>query len=402
MFSLEKLVSIGFSIAQATVLNKLFKRVGYAAPFKKTDLVAEAVLPDNKIIEINGIEGLKEIFKSSTQFYTDIETIFVQRGNNDPWQGRVETVVVYQVTEQNAELSDGEGVVYDWASAIDNFVKVNANWSQLVISSREPASILAAAKKANTNSRLFIGQCEDDTIAGAQENNIAELLKGFNVDNALLFYHPDAEFISGGIAGILAQNQLGLTGPLFATVTNCQPQDYSDSINNNLEKLNVASYQYVNPVNGGGVQEYATPIVRPAKQVTGMDTKRQYTKFCIDLLLKAKAIDFLKRALTYEDISAKVLDSELSSVLIELQRGDGAFKRLVKLDTTKSDGTVIKGFDLRVGRPSDLQDTQPTAYNTQTYPVVGYYRDALTGQKIEISLNVDPNMSTLALLGFIE
>ena len=152
MFSLEKLVSIGFSIAQATVLNKLFKRVGYAAPFKKTDLVAEAVLPDNKIIEINGIDGLKEIFKSSTQFYTDIETIFVQRGNNDPWQGRVETVVVYQVTEQVAESSDGGEVVYDWASAVDNFVKVNANWAQLVISSREPASILAAAKKANTSS----------------------------------------------------------------------------------------------------------------------------------------------------------------------------------------------------------------------------------------------------------
>ena len=391
MFSLDKLVSMGFTINQATVINKLFKRVGYAAKFTAEDLVAGATVPENKIFQINSIDGLKTIFKSSTKFYTDIETILVQKGNSNPWQGKVETVVVYQV-----------GSDKDYGQAIDDFIKVNANYGQILIDSRKVADIQAAAVKANANGRLFVAQTYDESIKNNTEGNIATALKGLNIERCLLFYHPEEEFIAGGIAGVLAQHQLGLTGPLFATVTNCTPQNFDETTNNNLESLNVASYQYVNPINGGGVEEYATPIVYPGNQIEGTDTKREYIKFSLDLLLKAKSVDFLKRALTYEDVSAKILEGMLESVLIEAQKGDGAFKRLVKLDTTKSDGTVVKGFELRVGRPSDLQDEQPSLYNTETYPVTGYYRDAKTGKKVDINLTVDPTNADLAALGFNE
>lgn len=392
MFSLEKLVSMGFTIPQATVINKLFKRVGYAAKFTAEDLVADVTIPENKIFQIDGIDSLKTIFKSSTKFYSDIETIFTQTGNSNPWQGKVETVVVYQI---GAEESD-------YGKAIDDFIKVNANYGQVLIDSRKVADIQKAAVKANSNGRLFVGQTYDESIKNNTKGNVATALKGLNIERCLLAYHPDNEFLAGGLAGVLAQNQLGLTGPLFATVTNCTPQDFDSTTNNNLESLNVASYQYVNPVNGGGVEEYATPTVYPGKQIEGTDTKRIYIKFSIDLLLKAKAVDFLKMAYNYEDVSAKILDTMLSSVLIECQKGDGAFKRLIKLDSAKSDGTVVKGFELKVGRPSDLQDSQPSLYNTQTYPVNGYYRDALTGAKIEINLNVDPSNAELAALGFGE
>ena len=198
----------------------------------------------------------------------------------------------------------------------------------------------------------------------------------------------------------MAQNQVGLTGPLYASVTNCTPQNYSSTVTSTLESLNIASYQYVNPVNGGGVDEYATPIVYPGNQVDGSDTKGVYIRFSIDLLLKAGAVDFLKMGHNYEDVSAKILDSKLSGILLDCQRGDGLFKRLIKQDTVKSDGTVVKGFDLRVGRPSDLQDEQPSLYNEQAYPVTGYYRDAKTGKKVLINLMVDPSNATLQAVGF--
>lgn len=391
MFSLDKLVSMGFTVPQATVINKLFKRVGYAAKFTSEHLQANVQIPANKIFQIDSVDSLKAIFKSSTKFYSDIETIFVQKGNSNPFQGKIETVVVYQVA------SDKE-----YGQAIDDFIAVNANYGQMLIDSRKVADIQVAAVKANANGRLFVGQTYDESIKNNTEGNVATALKGLNIERCLLVYHPDNEFLAGGLAGVLAQNQLGLTGPLFATVTNCTPQDFDSTTNNNLESLNVASYQYVNPVNGGGVEEYATPIVYPGKQIEGTDTKRIYIKFSIDLLLKAKAVDFLKMAYNYEDVSAKILDTMLSSVLIECQKGDGAFKRLIKLDSAKSDGTVVKGFELKVGRPSDLQDEQPSLYNTQTYPVTGYYRDALTGAKVEINLTVDPSNSQLAALGFGE
>ena len=392
MFSLNKLVTMGFTVNQATVINKLFKRIGYAAKFTEEHLQADVEIPENKIFQINSIDGLKTIFKSDNQFYTDLETIFTQTGNSDPWSGKVETVVVYQI---GAEESD-------YGKVIDDFIKVNANYGQILIDSRKPDDIQKAAAKANSNGRLFVDQTFDETIKNNTEENIATVLKGLNIENCMLLYHPDTEYLAGGLAGIMAQYQLGLTGSLFATVTNCTPQDFDVTTNNNLETLNVSSYQYVNPVNGGGVEEYATPIIYPGKQIEGTDTKRTYIKFSIDLLLKAKAVDFLKMAYNYEDTSAKILDSMLSSVLIECQKGDGAFKRLIKQDSVKSDGTVVKGFELKVGRPSDLQDEQPSLYDSQTYPVTGYYRDALTGRAIQINLTVDPTNSQLATLGFLE
>lgn len=391
MFSLDKLVSMGFTVPQATVINKLFKRVGYAAKFTSEHLQANVQIPANKIFQIDSVDSLKTIFKSDNQFYTDIETILVQKGNDNPFQGKIETVVVYQIASAT-----------DYDKAIDDFIAVNANYGQILIDSRKVADIQKAAVKANANGRLFVGQTYDESIKNNTESNIATVLKGLDIQNCMLLYHPDTEYIAGGLAGVMAQNQLGLTGPLFATVTNCSPQNFDSTTNNNLETLNVASYQYVNPVNGGGVEEYATPIVYPGKQIEGTDTKRTYIKFSIDLLLKAKSVDFLKMAYNYEDVSAKILDTMLSSVLIECQKGDGAFKRLIKLDSVKSDGTVVKGFELKVGRPSDLQDSQPSLYNTQAYPVNGYYRDALTGAKIEINLNVDPSNAELAALGFGE
>lgn len=391
MFSLNKLVSMGFTINQATVINKLFKRVGYAAKFTQENLQAEVVIPENKIIQINGIDSLKNIFKADTQFYIDIETIFTQNGNSNPWQGKVETVVVYQIGAKES----------DYGKAIDDFIKVNANYGQVLIDSRKVEDIQAAAVKANTNGRLFVGQTFDESIKNNTAENIATVLSGLNIENCMLLYHPDKEYLAGGLAGIMAQNQLGLTGPLYATVTNCMPQNFDDTTNNNLETLKVSSYQYVNPVNGGGVEEYATPIIYPGDQITGADTKRIYTKFSIDLLLKVKSVDFLKMAYNYEDTSAKILDEMLCSVLTECQRGDGSFKRLIKLDTINSDGTVVKGFELKVSKPSDLQTEQPSLYETETYQVTGYYRDAKTGRKIEINLTVDPSNSQLASLGFL-
>lgn len=391
MFNLDKLVSMGFTINQATVLTKLFKRIGYAGKFTAENLVGDVSVSGNAIFEINSIEGLKAVFKSDSQVYKDIETIFTQKANNNPWQSKVETVVVYQIPSE-----------VDYGQAIDDFISTNANYGQILIDSRNAEDIQLASVKANANGRLFVGQTYDENIKINAEGNIAEALKGLNIEKCILVYHPDNEYLAGGLAGVLAQNQLGLTGPLFATVTNCTPQNYDETTTNNLEALNVASYQYVNPVNGGGVEEYATPIVAPGKSINGQDAKRTYIKFSIDLLLKAKAIDFLKRGLTYEDISAKILDGMLSSVLVECQKGDGAFKRLVKLDTSKSDGTIVKGFELKVGRPSDLQDEQPSVYASETYPVTGYYRDALTGKKVEINLVVDPSTLELSALGFGE
>lgn len=377
MISIDKLVEIGFTVSQATDIANFFRNIGYAAKFDNDDLVEDYSIPLNKIIIIDTIDTLKDTFKSDTQFYKDIECLLMQKGNTEPNKSNVNQVVVYQAMGT------------DYGADIDAFVKVNANWAQLCIDSRTAADIEKAAAKALSNNRLFAAQTSESTISSNGEENVASKLAALNNANVFMSFHKeDTEGLGAGLAAIMAQAQLGSTGPLYSTVTGVTPQDYDAATMNNLDTLHVSYYSEVNAINGGGVSDYASPILWGGYMINGEDVKRRYIRFALDLLLKAKSIDFLKKKLGYEDISAKILDSMLSSVLIECQ-----INGLVKQDTETK-----KGFELVITPPSTLQDTEPALYNSETYKVTGYYRDSKTGRKVQINLYVDPADTELSTL----
>lgn len=377
MISIDKLVSIGFTVSQATDLSTFFRNVGYIAKFATSDLVTGYTVPANKIIKIDTIDSLKAIFKPDTQFYKDIETMLIQKGNMKPNKSYVNNIIVYQASE------------LDYAIAVDNFVKVNANWAQLCTDNREVIDIEKASAKALSNNRIYVAQTKDTTISTKAENNLASKLAKLNNSNVLLTFHKeDTEALACGTASIMAQAHLGSVGALYSTVTNVTPQDYDSTTNANLDEQKVTYYSEVNAINGGGVSEYASPIVYGAYMINGEDAKRRYIRFALDFLLKAKSIDFLKKKLGYEDISAKILDSMLSSVLIECQ-----INNLVKKDTKTK-----KGFELVITPPSELQETEPTLYNSETYKVTGYFRDSKTGRRVQIDLYIDPTNAELAQL----
>lgn len=382
---IDWLVRVGFTQAQVTDISAFFRNVGYAAKFTADDLITGVSVPANKIFEISSYDALKTIFKSDTQFFKDIEAMFNQKTNSTQDQSKLNNVVAYQVTET------------DYEKAVDNFVKVNANWAQLVIDSRDVTDISKAAPKALSNNRLLVAQTSDESIKNNTEDNIAGLLNKQKNSNVIILYHADdTEGLAAASASIMAQSQLGLLDIVYATATGITPQDYDSTTMTNLKNLNVGFYSEVNPINGGGVSQYASPIIYAMNNTSGEDIKQKYTKFSLELLMKARSIDFLKMRKPYEDMSAKILDSMLSGIFIEGQRPNGAGQRLIKQNTVNSDGVEINGFDLAVGKPSDLQETAPTLYNSQTYPVTSYARDAKTGKDIEININVDPTAAELA------
>lgn len=387
MINIDWLVTVGFTQTQITDISAFFRNIGYAAKFTVSDLVDGVTIPTNGIFQINSVDGLKTIFKSDTQFYKDIEAMFNQKTNVAQDQSNLNTAIVYQAT----------GV--DYGKIVDDFVTVNANWAQLVIDSREVADIEKAAAKALSNKRLLVAQTSDESIKTAAEDNLAETLNKQNNSNVILLYHNvDTEGLAAACASIMAQSQLGLLDIVYATATGITPQNYDETTQNNLKNLNVGYYDEANPINGGGVSQYASPMVYAMNNASGEDIKVKYTKFGLELLMKARSIDFLKKRLGYEDISAKILDSMLSAIFIEGQRDNGSGQRLIKANTINSDGVEVKGFDLAVGKPSDLQETAPTLYNSETYPVTAYARPSKTGKQVEISIYIDPTAAELASL----
>ena len=389
MINLDKLVEIGFELSQATDISLFFRNVGYLTT--GTSCIKDNVdIPTNKIFTIDNTDTLNATLKSDSQEYLDIATILAQKGNMNPNKGRVNAVILYLAT-----LSSGE----TWGDLVTEFVGVNGNWAQLIINSTTDANIQSAAASALLNNRLFVAQTSSSNIANAVSGNIAIQLKALKNSNTMLTYHTTAnENLAAGLVGIMANPNLGAIGSLYSTVTNVTPEDYTATVNTNLDNQNVTYYSNVNAINGGSVSQYASPIVMGAYMINGEDAKRRYIRFCIDFLMKARCIDFLKKKLAYEDVSADILLSMLKSVLKGCQTNG-----LIKQDSILTNGDTTYenyGYEVKAIYPSELREVDETLYNTQTYKVIGYYRDALTGRKVEIELFIDPTDAEKNTLGF--
>jgi hypothetical protein len=389
MISLEKLVEIGFTLTQATDISVFLRNIGYLT-VGTTCLKEPNNLPANKTLVIDTNDTLNSLLNADSQEYMDISILLTQKGNMKPNKARVNNVILYCADKQESE---------DYGNLVDEFVSVNANWSQLLINSTKDEDIKAAAAKALTNNRLFVAQCNSDAIAQKTEENIALALAALENSNTMLVYHTTAnESLAAGIASIMAQPYLGAVGSLYSTVTSVTPEDYTALVNTNLEEQNVSFYTYVNAINGGGVSQYATPILYGGYMINGEDAKRRYIRYCLDLLLKVKSIDFLKKKLGYEDSSADVLLSMLKSVLKA-----GQTNGLIKKDSivTSGENTIeTKGFEVKAIYPSELRDLDESLYNKQTYKIQGYYADSLTGRKVEIDLLIDPTDAEKTDFGF--
>lgn len=389
MINLSKLVEVGFTLSQATDISIFFRNVGYLT-VGDTCVKEGTTVPENKILVIDSSDTLNATLKSDSQEYMDISKNLVQNGNTEPNRGRVNAVILYLATK-------GEGE--DYGSLVDKFVSVNGNWAQLVANTAEKDDIKAIATKALENGRIYIAQTNDDDVANKTGENIAKMLKELNNANTIVTYHTTAnDNLACGLAGIMANPNLGATGDLYSTVTNVMPEDYTATVNTNLDEQNVTYYTHVNAINGGSVDQYASPIVMGGYMINGEDTKRRYIRFYLDYIMKARCIDFLKKKLGYEDISADVLLSMLKAILRA-----GQTNGLIKQDVirTSGDNTINElGFELNTVYPSELREVDETLYNAQTYKVYGYYRDSLTGRKVEIELFVDPTDAEKSTLGF--
>lgn len=374
MISIDKLVEIGFTLPRATDIDEFLSNIGYIASYTTDDLVSGAVIPENKIITFSDLEGLKAYFLPTTQVYKDIEAAFLEKGNANPNKSRVNNVIVYQKVVGDA----------NYGASVDAFITVNANYAQMLIDSRVDSDILSAAPKIKANGRLFVAQTSDADVSGKVASNIAELMKGLNNDSVLLTFHSDdTESLAAGLASIMAQPLLGSNGPTYSQITGVTPKEYNSTIMTNLNDQNVSYYSSINAISGGGVSQYATNLLYGGKQINGEDTKRRYIRFALNLLLKVKALDFLIKKLNYEESSNQILLSMLKSVLIE-----GQSNGLIVKDTLDS-----KGFELKALSINYLKTYENSLYTAQTYKIIGWYIDALTGRKVTIDLLVDPSDS---------
>lgn len=372
MISIDKLVEIGFTLPQATDISAYLSNAGYVGDFTSSDLVSGYNMPANKVVVISNIDELDSIFVPGTKYYSDLSVLLMQKNNAKPNQSRINQVVVFQKTDED-----------DIASAFTDLMNLNANFSQLYISSSLKADIVAVAAKAEVSGRLFIAQTSDEDVAFGTAGNVAETLVAKNYANTKLITHIDSESLGGALLGVMANPYLGSVGDLYSQFSGVTPQNYDSTSMSNFDKNNVGYYSYVNAISGVGVEQYAKKIFYGNKQVNGEITKRRYIRFTIDLLLKFKVLDFLAKKLSYQESSNSILEENLKSVLIGCQSND-----LIVKDSEDTNGFYLKCMPI-----AKVKTNYPTDYSNQVYHAQGWYIDALTGTKVIIDLTVNPSDS---------
>ena len=388
MANIDQFVSVGFTISRATSLAIFFSNIGYLCTATQSDFVDGYEIPENKIIAIATIETLKETFKSSTQYYKDIETLLTQKGNLRPNKSGVNNVIVYVAT-----LSSGE----DYGNLVDEFLSVNANFARMTIDSRSVTDILAAAKKAQANDVRFVAQTSSSTISSATSGNIMSVMKGLGLDLIDVdFHNDDTEALACADGAVATQEIMGSVGDLYSQFTNVSPKQYTDTVETNLKNLNASFYTTVAFKEGGSLDAYAQKLLLGGYTVTGEDRKRRDIRYYFDKIFKARALDFLAKKLAYQNSSANILNEMFTKILLEGQRNNLIVEDEYEDDTQQ----VVKGFQIRPIYPTELKKTNPTAYNAKRYQFVGYYIDALTGREVAIDLYVDPEDYEKAQLGF--
>lgn len=368
MISLSKLVEIGFTLPKATDISAFLSNVGYIGDFTGADLVEGYTIPDNKVIVISDKEGLDSTFKTGTKYYEDLSSLLTQKNNAKPNQGRLNEIHIYQKTEDTMQ------------DAFVAFFNIDANWAQIFISSNTKDDITMLAEEAQANNRLFIAQASTDDVKNGTTGNVAETLSTGGYSNTKVVYHKDDEALDGALACVLSNPNLGSVGDLYSEFAGVTPQEYTTTQMANLDKNNVAYYSTVNAINGGGVAQYGRSILYGNKQADGEITKRRYIRFTLDLLLKAKVLDFLAKKLSYQESSNNILEGDLKSVLIGCQSND-----LIVQDSEETAGFYLKCMPI-----AEIRKAYPTDYANQVYRAFGWYIDALTGTKVIIDLFVNP------------
>lgn len=368
--NLSKMVEVGITIPDNTDISAFLKNVAYIGDFEAADLVDDYSVPEDGIITISTMDGLNSVFKSDNEYYADLSAILNQKNNTSPNKSNVNDIIVYQKQETETDFGD----------SLTALIAKNANFGQVFISSRAKAEIIATAEVAEANNRLFVAQTSDADVGSKTAGNVAETLMKSNYANTKLVNHSDTEGLACALGSVMANQRLGAVGDLYSEFSGITPQEYTETQMSNFDAQNVAYYTTVNAINGGGVEQYAKNILYGNVQVNGEITKRRYIRFTVDLLLKAKVLDFLAKKLTYQESSNNILEGELKSVLIECQSND-----LIVQDNEDENGFYLKCMSI-----ADIKKSYPTDYSNQVYHAEGWYRDALTGTKVVINLTVDP------------
>ena len=363
----DDLISILFKLPDGRNLEEYFKNILLVGAVASADLNTGVTFPDSGIKKYASYDEVIEDFKATSQFAIEANAIFNQK-NNSQTTSQIKYLIIANKTNSQT-----------LAEALDTAKAADGKFVKVVPISRVKADIEAVAAWCLTNDRFC-----DFVVTNTAD--VASIVAGGNNYAYGVFAKTSTNPIASAIASTSTCGKFGSKdgSAQFTQLSGILPDTYSGTEISSMNSANVAYYTNVSPIDGGNTEGFGYNWVIGSKMLGGALRQREMIKHYIKKALGLMALEFFNQKPMYDETGNNLLLSMAERLFRSFQTYN-----LVIPTTGEQVGFQLKVIPIRVGADS-IMNTDVEAYNAKKFKLVGYYYDAIVGEKVDVLLYVDP------------
>lgn len=361
----DNLISILFQLPDGRNLEEYFKNILLVGEIASADLNTGVTFPASGIKKYSTYDEVLEDFKATSQFAIEANAIFNQK-NNSQTTSQVKYLIIANQTGTVAEALNA-------AKAADG------KFAKVVPVSRAKADIEAVAAWCLTNDRF----CD---FAVTNVDYVEDIKAGGNNYAYGVFASSAAKPIASAIASTSTMGYFGGKdgSAQFTQLSGITPDTFEGSEISEMDTANVAYYTNVSPIDGGDTENFGYNWVIGSKMLGGALRQREMIKHYIKKSIGLMALEFFNQKPMYDETGNNLLLTMAEKRFRSFQTYN-----LVIPTTGEQVGFGLKVIPIRVGANS-IMNTDVEAYNAKKFKLVGYYYDAIVGEKVDFLFYVDP------------
>lgn len=371
----DNLISILFKLPDGRSLEEYFKNILLVGEVTASDLKENVTFSATGVKKYASYDEVLEDFLPTSQFAIEANAVFNQK-NNSQTTSQVKYLII--ANQQTTEV-ESEEVTQTITQALDNAKAVDGRFVKVVPVSRTAADIQEVAAWCLTNDR-FCDFVVTDT------SSVATIKAALN-NYAYGIYRKD---VTSPVASAVASTStMGYFGgkdgsAQFTQLVGILPETYEGSEISDMDSNNVAYYTNVSPIDGGQTENFGYNWIIGSRMLGGALRQREMIKHYIKKSIGLMALEFFNQKPMYDETGNNLLLTMAEKRFRSFQTYN-----LVIPTTGEQVGFGLKVIPIRVGADS-IMNTDVEAYNAKKYKLVGYYYDAIVGEKVDFLFYVDP------------
>lgn len=367
MSTYDDLISILFRLPDGRSLEEYYKNVLLVGKISADDLNEDVTFPENGK-KYAGYDEVIADFKAISQFALEADKVFQQK-NNTQTKSQIKYLIIFnQKTDETIK------------AALERAKAHDGRFAKIVPTSREAEEIVACGEWCLTNKRFM-----DCVVTDVED--VKPLKDTLNNFSYAIFRKKANECIASAVASTSTCGYFGGTdgSAQFTQLVGITTETYTGQEISDMKTNNIAYYTNVSPIEGGQTESFGYNWVIGSKMLGGELRQRQMIMHYVEKGLGLTFLEFFNKKPMYDETGNNLL----LYMAEKFMRSCQTYKLIIPT-TDDQIGFQLKVIPIRKGKDS-IMNTDVEAYTQKKYKLVGYYYDAIVGEKVDVDLYVDPS-----------